>query len=401
MKRGQGEGSVYQETRAGKMVWVGEVRHDGRRRRHLARTKREAQEWVRQMAEAARRGMMPAGPRQTLAQYCEWWLENVAQQRVKASTFLRYGNLLRTHALPAVGKLPLEGVTPQDLTTLYNDRLKAGSAPRTVGHVHRVLHSVLETAVRQDLLPRNPCDRVDPPRVPYQEMKALTLEEAWRLLAAANGDRLGGLYTAALCTGAREGELLALLWDDVDFGAGTLRIHRSVAHLHGRGFIVSEPKTVAGRRVVPLIPMAVNALRQHQERQAVERREAKDAWEEQGLVFTNLTGGFIRGAHLLKLWFYPLLEHAELPRIPFHSLRHTAASFLLQCGINANLVAHILGHSRPSTTTDIYGHILRGADGEAMARFGTYLDANFAVLDKEKKGDSAPVAHRVAHSADG
>src|SRR5581483_11870829 len=103
-------------------------------------------------------------------------------------------------------------------------------------HLHCLLHDALEQAVRWNLVPRNVCDAVDPPRVPRKEMTVFTQEQARTFIAAVSGNRLEALYIAAITTGMREGELLALRWRDVDLEAGTIRVHRSIGRVKGKGF---------------------------------------------------------------------------------------------------------------------------------------------------------------------
>jgi len=107
-----------------------------------------------------------------------------------------------------LGKVQIQKVSPQHLQKLYNQKLEEGYAPQTVKHIHRVLHRALGDALRWQLVARNICDAVDPPRVPKKEMQALSGEQAQQFLEAAGGDPLEALYVLALTTGMRQGELL-------------------------------------------------------------------------------------------------------------------------------------------------------------------------------------------------
>jgi integrase len=219
--------------------------------------------------------------------------------------------------------------------------------------------------VRWNLIVRNPADAVKPPTPTPKEMRPLSATEARRLLEAARGDRLEALYVLALHTGMRQGELLALRWDDVDLDAGTLRVRRTLTR-HGGKIALGEPKTRKSRRTVRLTQRAVEALRSHRKRQLEEKLRA-DLYEDSGLVFAGEGGSLINPSNLRNRSFARLLIRAELSdqRITFHDLRHTCASLLFQRNIHPKFVQELLGHASIAITLDTYSHMLPGMGGEA------------------------------------
>jgi len=210
-------------------------------------------------------------------------------------------------------------------------------------------------------------------------MHTLTAEEAQRLLAVAKGHRLEALLTVALTTGMRRGELLALQWKDIDWKGGSLQVRRSVNRYAGQGFKVSEPKTKQSRRKIALPLFVLEALKGHRTRQLEERLQAGTAWEDHGLVFSNIYGNFLNPSHL-GTDFHKLLKKAKLPMVRFHDLRHTAASLLLKMNVSPKMVQEILGHSDIEMTLGIYSHVLPGMHEEAMDK----MDQLFKGLDEEK-----------------
>src|SRR5207244_2661824 len=132
-----------------------------------------------------------------------------------------------------------------------------------------VLHQALGQALRWGMVPRNVCDAVTRPRAPQQTMQALAPGHVIRLLEAAKGNRLEALYVLAVTTGLRQGELLGLRWDDIDFAGAALRVLHTLHELNGRLWI-GQPKTRRGRRQVDLPAIAVVALRDHQQKMAAE-----------------------------------------------------------------------------------------------------------------------------------
>ena len=306
------------------------------------------------MALKARQDGLPlAGDRQTVGLYLDGWLESV-KPSLRPRTFERYTQYIRLHALPDIGRLPLSKLTPQHLQRLYAAKLAAGLAPMTVRHLHAVLHRALGQATRWGLVARNVADLVTPPRAERHEMQTLSPEQARAFLEASQGDRFHALYVLALSTGMRQGELLALRWQDVE--GGGLRVTGSLQQVNG-GYVITEPKTQSSRRRVVLTKAAIEALRRHRVAQAKERLRLGPVWEDNDLLFTNEIGGFVDASNLVRRSFLPLLRRADLPRVRFQDLRHSAATLLLGRGVHPKVVAEMLGHSQISVTLDLYSHV--------------------------------------------
>jgi len=197
-------------------------------------------------------------------------------------------------------------------------------------------------------------------------MRVLTPQQARKLLSSIDGDPLEALYVLALTTGMRRGELLALRWSEIDLEAGFLQVRWTLQHLVGGVHVLTPPKTARSRRKIKLTVRAIKALQAHRTRQIALRDAAKEAWYEEGFVFTTAIGHPIRGNHILQRNFAPLLVKAGLPAIRFHDLRHTAATLLLLRGIHPKVVSEMLGHSTISMTLDIYSHVLPDMQRDAV-----------------------------------
>ena len=161
----------------------------------------------------------------------------------------------------------------------------------------------------------------------------------------------------AVTTGMRQGELLALRWQDVSLDAGTAQVRATMQRTGGKGLSRSEPKTSGSRRHVSLTRAAVAALQRHKTAQAAERLRMGAAWENNDLVFPNELGRGVSASNMLRRSFFPLLKRAGIPRVRFHDLRHTAATMMLGQSIHPKVVAEMLGHSRIGTTLDPYSHV--------------------------------------------
>jgi len=352
-KRANGEGTIF-KRKDGR--WCASVSLDfGKRKYIYGKTREEVGRKLTVAQKAKQDGLPLPAERQTVEQYLKHWLESV-KPSLRPSTHLRYEQLVRLHALPYLGKLPITRLKPDHLQRLYADRLGSGQAPASVRQLHAVLHRAFRQATRWGLVGRNVVDLVSAPRVARSDMQALTPQQARALLDAAAGDRLEALYTVALSTGMRQGELLALRWRDVDLEARSIGV-RNTLQRTADGHMLGDPKTARSRRHVRLTATAIQALKRHRIMQNEERLRVGVAWQNLDFVFSDEVGGFIKEWNLRKQSFLPLLKRAGLPIIRFHDLRHTAATLMMGQGVHPKIVSEMLGHSQVSITLDLYSHV--------------------------------------------
>ena len=317
-------------------------------------------------------GTLVVGPRQTIEQFFTYWLEEVHKANVRVSTYKRYQNLLRLHFLPVLGRYQLGKLSPQHIQALYAQKLKEGLSPRTIRFLHAVLHKAFDHAVRLNYLSRNLCDVVELPRSEKYEHHSLTQEQIQQFLSCVEGHPLEALFVLALVTGMRRGELLALKWKDVNFAESILQVQRSLIEVRGESIRESEPKTAHGRRSIYLIPLAIDALKQHRARQLETRLQHADIWQEQDYIFCTSHGSPFHVTYIVNT-FRTLLKKASLPRIRFHDMRHSAATLLLSMGIHPKVVQEILGHSNIRITMDVYSHVLPSIQKDAMTKLSDVL----------------------------
>jgi integrase len=367
-KRGNGEGSIYQRSDG---RWVGSLWVSGKRKYLYGRTRQDVARRLNEVLHSAHEGTYVDPGRMTVGDLVDEWLA-AAEASVGLSTWIRYEQYGRVHIKPAIGTVPLRTLSPRHVQQLYAHSLDAGSSATTVNHVHTVLHTALQYALRMDYIRRNVAALCTPPRKVAQAVRTLTAVEARRLLDAASGDRLEAVFYLALFTGMRQGELLALRWDDIDLELSTAGIRGSVRRINGE-LRVGQPKTKRSRRQVALAGPAVEALRRHKAAQAAERLAAGSTWQDVGLVFCDASGGPLDAQQVVRRHFRPLLRRAELPQIKFHALRHSAATLLLGLGVHPVIVQEMLGHSAVSVTMDIYSHATPILQRDAAAALGDFI----------------------------
>jgi integrase len=290
-------------------------------------------------------------------EYLQRWLKGSVRDNVKPVTYDSYTRIIRVHVIPTLGRVKLDKLNPLHLQTLYRERLNSGLSSRTVQYIHVVMHRALKQAVRWGLVPRNVSEAVDPPRTHRKEMRPLSPGQARSLLEAAQEERLEALYVVALHCGLRQGELLALRWEDVDLEARTLRISRTLSRTKD-GPTFTAPKTARSRRTVRLTIGAMEALKRHSERQAQEIVRMDTLYQDQGLIFASEVGTPLNRHNVNYRSFKPLLKRAGLPNVRFHDLRHTCATLLLGRGVHPKFVQELLGHATIAVTLDTYSHVL-------------------------------------------
>jgi integrase len=367
-KRARGEGSIRKRPDG---LWEARITLDsGKRRSFYGRTQTEVRNKKTDALAQQQRGMLTDPDRQTLAEYMAVWLEDSAKPMIRLTTYRLYEYAIRSHIAPAtIGRLRLAKLTPQHIQRWLNDLSATDLSPKTVRLIFGTLKTALELAVKWNMLARNPATLVDPPRLPYHEIKSLTPAQVTTLLKAAEGHRLYPIYALAVALGMRQGEILALRWQDVDLDGATLTVAHTLQQLNRNAAILLEPKTKAGIRRITMPAMIVTILRQHRVRQLEERLQAKD-WEDNGYIFTSPAGKPLYKQTVFR-HFKPLLAAAGLPDMRFHDLRHTAASLMLAQSVPPRMIMEILGHSNIGITMDTYAHILpslRQEAAEAMER---------------------------------
>jgi len=192
-------------------------------------------------------------------------------------------------------------------------------------------------------------------------------------MASLAGDQLEPLALLTLVTGLRRGEVLSLRWGDLDLDAGVIRVKGQYQRWDGE-WQWRPPKTKESRRALAIPPFVVQALRQHRTRQLQERLQAGAGWEDLDLVFSTVQGTPIDGPNLTRQ-FQRRLRRAGIRSIPFHGLRHSAATLLLARGLTLGQIQKVLGHANIKLTADLYSHHVREiaeqAAAEMEAQFGT------------------------------
>jgi integrase len=321
-------------------------------------TEKSANEELAAILADARRGTLPDGQRSgaTFADAAAEYLRFVGDVRkIGSATLSDYRGVIHGYLLDEFGPLPLESITPDKIDTYKERLIRDGKlSARTIVRHLTVLHGVFKRAKRVYGLSENPAsaDLVERPKVIYTgEFDTLDRDQVEQLAAVADSDQDRAIYRTAAYTGLRQGELIALRWDCVDFVDGLIHVRRN--------FTDGEEKVPKGKRVrsVPMLSEVIDALASLKERERFT--------DDDDLVFPSEVGGFLNHFDLRKR-FYVALEDAGLQRIRFHDLRHCFGSAAIK-RLDPFAVQSYMGHQHYSTTQRYLHHKPRREDAEALA----------------------------------
>jgi len=348
-----------------------------------------------------------------LGQYLtERWLP-IQKSRVRASTYDSYRRNIDLHVLPALGRRPLDKLSPDDLDVFYatlltegrkkpvGKRVKpqeggvdkpVGLAPKTVRNIHLMLSKAMSDAQRKGLVVRNVVSLADAPTLKSRQegnIKAWNVEQLQTFLDAVRGHRLHPAFHLASHTGMRRGEVLGLRWCDLDLGAARLSVRQALVSIAYEAQI-SDVKTGTGRRTIDLDRGTVDVLKAWR----IERAEEKGGIELSGdeLVFVKPDGSWIH-PHSLSQLLDRKVAKIDVPKISLHDLRHTHATLLLKAGVPVKVVSERLGHANVAFTMAVYQHVLPGMQAEAAATFygllgGDVINWSDWITDDLGSGDS-------------
>ncbi len=379
-RRGNGEGSIYRlpDGRWRGQITVGYDPATGKRKRKsfYGQTRKEVAEKIAQTQTEIKNGTFVEPTKTTLGEWLDKWLTSYKKGQLKQGTYEGYESIINVHIKPALGEMPMAKLQANTIQDFYNSKLESGLANKTVKHMHVVIRQALQQAVKEGLLNRNVADATSPPTIKSKQMRPLTEEELLTFFEEAKEDRLYAAFLLAATTGLRRGELLGLCWDCVDLDGGVITVKRQLLSLRKKIVLEESVKSKAGKRSVVLTDDAIRELKTHRKRQAQEKLLMGEAYQDNGLVFCQPDGTFLRPEEFTKR-FQRYLKKAGLPKVRLHDLRHTHASLLLARGVHPKVVQERLGHSSITMTLDLYSHMVPGLQ-EAAARS---LDG---LLNKEK-----------------
>ena len=360
--RAHNEGSIYQRPNG---KWRAQVSIDGRRLSFTADTKKEGLAWIHETKNQIESGLTFQAAGTSLEEFLGEWLTTVSSSSSKG-TYFTYTWTVQKRILPYIGKVNLMDLRPDRIQRFYNFLQKEGLSSHAVAVTHKTLRVAMSHAVKLRLIGRNPCSGTTPPKPEQTEMSFYDDRQVRSLLKTARDieDKLYPLYYLAIHTGMRQAELIGLKWEDIDWSLSTIQVRRQVRHFKGASYAFLEPKSKSGTRTIIVGKSALEVLKVHKTEQEILISSVGENWCNLDLVFPSGVGTPMTASNIRRD-FRKLLKASGLQPIRFHDLRHTAASLMLNHGIPVLIVSKRLGHSKPSITIDVYGHLIPSRQEEA------------------------------------
>jgi integrase len=383
-KRGANEGTIFQrkDGRWSSIIDLGWENGKRKRKTFYGKTRKEVAYALNKATREKAEGLPVMLERQTVDQFLTRWLAESVKPSVRALTHEQYEQHVRLYLKPAIGKVQLARLSPQQIQSIINEQAKRGLSPNTVRITLFVLRRALDQAFKWGALARNVAKLVERPRIERKEILPPTIEQARKLLDALKGERLEALFTIGLALGLRRGEMLGLRWEDVDFDKRTISVRQAVQRSGGKNATgedqvsklhIVAPKSTRSIRTIPMPQFVAEVVRGRKAQQAEERLLAGSQWKDLRLIFTTKKGTPIEPRRI-NTEFKRILKNAELPEtIRLHDSRHFAASLLASENVHPRIAMEILGHSDINLTMKIYTHVVSGDMQEAAEKIDAAL----------------------------
>ncbi|MDU5350436.1 MAG: site-specific integrase [Peptostreptococcus sp.] len=375
-RRANGEGCIYKKkvdsngkcTLWGANIMIG-YKADGKKNIKIIYGK--TQKEVKQKLEDYKREMLlntysVDHDNISLADYYYTWLMD-KKPSYKATSFKDYETVYRLYLKNRpIGNIKLKKLSQMDLKKQYRDLMKEGTTPHTIHRINTKLKVCLNTAIREEIIIKNPCSLVELPKITRtKKREVLTAAEQTRLIEAIQGHKLELLYIVALATGMRLGEILGLKWQAIDFTNNTIEVTNTVQKTYifddsmnkKIKTIEQTPKTENGTRSIPLPVSLIPRLRSHRKTQLENKLKYGQSYNISDYVFTDELGRIIDNKKPNRN-LQTILKKLGIEPIKFHGLRKTYATRLFENGVPPKTVQTLLGHADIQTTLNIYTEVM-------------------------------------------
>ena len=341
------------------------------------KTQKEVRQKLKELTAAVDTGTYSEPSKMTVAEWLDIWTTEYLNS-VKPRTVDSYKSSIEHHIKPAIGALRLSSLSPADIQHLYNNlkNAKTGESlsAKTIKNCHGALHKALEQAVKLGYIRTNPADKPDLPKVERAEIKPLNDAEIATFLQNIKGHKFERVFLTTLFTGLREGEVLGLTWDCIDFKTGKVVVKQQLQLLRGTGgkYTLALPKNGKTRVLMPA-RFVMEELQKQRKDQLSERLRLGAAYQNPlNLVFTNEIGGNLC-PQTVYLHFKKIAAAAGFPDARFHDLRHSYAVAALRSGDDIKTVQVNLGHHSAAFTLDTYAHATEQMMRESSDRMERFI----------------------------
>lgn len=316
-----------------------------------------------------------------------WLFETIrVSDKIKPSTFERYEGIYRNYIKNSeIHGLILSQIKPMHLQRYYNKLYDNGKSSSVIKNLNKLMKTFFNYARDQGYVLINPCEGKkilipgNSAEITHKEnIEVFTDEEIKKIKDSIKAHRLKALYLLALGTGLRQGELLALKWDDINFTTEEVTVNKSIRQVNiisregtkEYKTILQSPKSKTSNRIVPIPNSLIPILKQHNKNQKQEKLKAGSSYIDNNFVFTTELGKNINSRNLTRS-YERLLKKFDIPYKKFHTFRHTYATKLFEANVPLKTVQTLLGHSDISITANIYTHVMPKEKTKAVEKLNS------------------------------
>ena len=380
--RANGEGSVYLVKN--RNCWGASIKNLLEVRiTKTFQTKDEAHAWLLEQKKLRSQGLYSNDEnlKQTVAEYLLEWVEHNRNQK-KPATTRNYSERIRNQINPRIGYLKATALSPRAIEDLISQLISAGYAPGTIYATFRTLSAAYSDGVRLGLLSQNPTTRVKLPKLTSTPMKQISRQDAAKIYSCAmQTPSMHARVELGMVCGLRPGEVLGLLWSDIDLDERTLTISRQVQRIAGQGLVFQSVKQGKQRTIV-LTDEQISILRSHKEMQDVYRPTFS---VDEGLIFPNSLGSKLDDKRDSYLW-KKLLRLAEVKSYQRYQMRKTAFSNLYSELGDVRKLLDYSGHSQVSTVMKSYVFATEEASNEIRRSIDASRPQPIKAINLEDQG---------------
>ena len=348
-RRANGQGSIYFDPKRDRWVALAFDIHNKRHSKFFKR-RQDAENWLHEQRIARQLGnsTYALDNKATVATFLLEWLEQY-RGNIRPNTYRNYRETINSRIIPYIGGLNAAKLPPQSIEKLYGTLREKGYRGGSIKIVHRVLSVAYNHAVRMEVIPRNPIERVKIPRVEIIPTQHIPFKDYQRILTEATWDPyMNARVIVGMCIGLRNGEIYGLKWSDIDWRNKTLIIARQVQRVKGQG-LDFYPVKQGTTRTIPLTDNWIVAFEQHRHFQNLE----KENWVvDLDLIFPGHNGNFLEAKQDWKRW-KRLLKWAGLPDYEPRQMRKTAFTYMAQ-KTDLKTLMEFSGHTQVSTLMNSY-----------------------------------------------
>lgn len=329
--------------------------------------------------------------KQSFEKYALYAISLKERTGIKHRTIVRYNELLQ-RIIPAIGHIKLADLRPSHLNAFYEQISQDGMnkktgkklSNKTIVEHHRLIRTILVQAEKEMLIMYNSASKATPPKLERTEANYFEIEDIANIIFYSKKESLKWQLALNLLifTGCRRGEIMGLKWSKVDFKNNQIRIDSNLLYAKDIGIYEDTPKTEQSKRTITIPVELMELLKTYKKHYNEHRLALGSKWNNTNFLFTQETGNpmhpdtltdycsefgkkYNKLINLENVGKNESEKHKLLPHLNPHAFRHTQASLLLFAGTDCTTISKRLGHSKVSTTTDIYGHLMQKADETA------------------------------------